>query len=273
MFNLPSTVALSTAPWRGPRRRKRRNLLQRAQALQLFRSALVQGRRDWGSLIANVPALANWSTQRPHYEQSLRRWHQLYTATVSEAMMAASLETAAFVCFAVDALGARTVADFGSGFSSVALRAHAQRRAELTVWSVDDDAFWLEKTGAFLRRHGLNYERMLNWPDFAAGAGPHSLDVILHDLGDMRTRRRVLPTLWEHLAPGGVMILDDMHKPIYRQAALRFSAEQTAQNGAGSYSLRAITADRFARYAWLMQKNAAEPTTAVANTLQYRSAN
>ncbi len=259
MFKLPGQVPLSTAPWRGPKRRKRRNLLARAQQKQQFNLAMLGGRRDWGRLINTLPALAGWASQRPLYMQALRRWHQLYTATVSEAMMAASLESAAFVCFTIDATGARVVGDFGSGFSSVALRLHAQRRPGLTVWSVDDDIFWLSQTGQFLRRHGLDDQRLLPWPDFAAGAGPQVFDVVFHDLGDMRTRRKALPTLWTRLQYGGLMILDDMHKPIYRAAALRFHARETGQASDSAYSLRSVTGDCFDRYAWLLRKNPAKP--------------
>ncbi len=256
MQNLPSLVPLSTAPWRGPKRRKLRNLLARDNQQRQFRLAALDGQRDWARAMADHPALRGWSAAKPRYVQALKRWHALYTATVSEAMMAASLESAAFLCFAVDAVGALVVADMGSGFSSVALRVHARRRPGLQVWSVDDDAYWLDRTGAFLRRHGLNADQRLSWADFAAGQGPGlgQIDLIFHDLGNMVTRRRVLPILWQRLAATGWVILDDMHKPIYRSAAIRFSVEPPFETGASAYSLRSLTVDRFSRYAWLLCK-------------------
>jgi hypothetical protein len=48
--------------------------------------------------------------------------------------------------------------------------------------------------------------------------------------------------------PGGLLLLDDMHKSAYRGQAL----ERLERAGLVHYSLKKITRDRFSRYAYLV---------------------
>ena len=242
----PQPDLISIAPFRGPFHRKRRNRLMRANERGAFRLAQAKASGEWGRLLAAVPGLAD--TDASLLTGRLQRLYAAYTAQVSEAMMAASLSACVTALRLVQATGAKRIADLGSGFSSVAFRAVLANPA-FQLWSVDDDAFWLARTGSFLGKRGLRRDGLMVWQDFAA-QGPETLDLIFHDLGDMVTRRSVLPLLWQKLAPGGVLVLDDMHKPVYRRAVRAFLADKPCD----SFSLQQKTGDQWGRYDWAVIK-------------------
>jgi hypothetical protein len=204
--------------------------------------------------VADLPALA---LRHPFFEApagrvreamaALAPAHREYTGTVSAAEHAASLELSGFTRAFVGALGPRAVMDTGSGFTSHVLRGWAaERGGAVRVVSADDDATWLERTRASLAAKGLSTEGLGLWKDVGAPAPPASFDLVLHDLGSMATRLETLPTVLALVRPGGWLVLDDMHKPEFRAAALAYLASR----GLLAYSLRALTGDALGRYAY-----------------------
>ena len=143
--------------------------------------------------------------------------------------------------------GVWKVVDLGSGFTSWALRDWAQGR-DVTVHSVDDSPEWLEKTRGYLAERGFTDDRLHVWPEFAAGGFEGSFDLVVHDLGFMDTRFEVLDTVVGLARPGGLVLLDDMHKPDFRDKALT----HLEAKGLAAYSLKRITRDRLTRFAYAL---------------------
>jgi predicted O-methyltransferase YrrM len=134
------------------------------------------------------------------------------------------------------------VADLGSGFSSMALPVGS---GSAEVWSVDDDAERLRRTDEFLAAQGMPGQRLDTWDDCIGTAPLAGFDLVVHDLGSMRTRLEALPQVIALVAPGGILVLDDMHKGSYAQAA----ASLIRAAGFDRYSLRRFTRDRLGRFA------------------------
>jgi predicted O-methyltransferase YrrM len=139
------------------------------------------------------------------------------------------------------------VVDLGSGFTSFVLRTWAASSGA-EAWSVDDSAEWLERTRAYLGEKGVSSERLLTWEQASGAGGPRGFDLVLHDMGTMETRARTLEAALDLAAPGGVVILDDVHKPEYRAVAkAALEARQLPW-----YSLKPWTRDGICRYAWMV---------------------
>jgi predicted O-methyltransferase YrrM len=170
-----------------------------------------------------------------------------YCREVSTPEMAVSLRSAALLAALCRLSHPRRILDTGSGFSSFVLRRVAPASEPPQVWSVDDDARWLARTAAFLRRHGLPEGRLLAWEDFVT-SGERDFDLIFHDLGRAeRIRLDVLPDVCRRLARRGLLLLDDFHKRAYRGAARRILSAA----GLAPVPLRHHTLDGFGRFAAL----------------------
>lgn len=118
----------------------------------------------------------------------------------------------------------KSILDFGSGFSTVMLaylNKHKHMKAKVT--SVSSTANGLEKASAYLDKRSLKVHALVLLDSFDFKGG---YDLILHDIGDMKQRAKLLPTVWEMLNPGGWIILEDMQNPKYRRLANRFLQNQ-----------------------------------------------
>ena len=90
--------------------------------------------------------------------------YTLYVNTVSSFQMALSLESAALVWALCDERRPAKIVDLGSGFSSFVLRHWAKVSGrEVEVWSVDDDAEWLQKSKEFCASTGVSTEKFSTW--------------------------------------------------------------------------------------------------------------
>jgi glycosyltransferase involved in cell wall biosynthesis len=171
--------------------------------------------------------------------------YQDYLARVSGYGMPISFELARFLLAALFERQPPRILDLGSGFSTCVFRLYARLEAyPTTVWSVDHDAVWLEKTGAFLKRHALSAGNLVPWNSF----DERDFDLILHDLGHMDTRADPLERVLSLARPGGVVVLDDMDR---RDYALRVS--QAADRAGFDYAdLSSATRDGGGRFAGLL---------------------
>lgn len=192
--------------------------------------------------------------QVDHYEEQakpvLGYWaerHRRYITDVSSEVMAASLESAAFLQVFCDWAEPSRVADLGSGFSSWLLREWAAAH-DAVVWSVDDDAEWLERTRHLLEENGLETRHMELWSQFVS-ANPGAFDLVFHDAGSMEFRLENLPRVCELVREGGWLIIDDVHKPTYRRGVQEFFETRDVE----VFSLRSCTLDRLTRYAYLIR--------------------
>lgn len=177
-------------------------------------------------------------------EAPLRFPYQRYVTGVSHPAHAISLQLAFYLWDLVDSTRPSRVADLGSGFSSYVLRLYAKNHApEMEVWSVDDDAGWLEKTRVFLDSEDVSTDNLVLWEDF----GEHSFDCVLHDLGTMDTREATLSSAIGLVRPGGALVLDDLQMPSYRQ----FVEQSLERRGIAYESARDQTYDLIGRYSWI----------------------
>jgi predicted O-methyltransferase YrrM len=190
--------------------------------------------------IDDATLAANKIVLQPYFDE--------YVREVSVADMAASLELATFIYTACQANRYSKLLDTGSGLSSFVFRLYARGQPGVTVWSVDDDAAWLEKTRTFLTKHGLSVENVVELNDFLA-LKERDFDCILHDLNFVDVRIKYVDRILDLARPGGFVVFDDVHKPDYRLEVLSllkhrrasvFSVKPVTQDGFGRFSLAAL---------------------------------
>jgi len=208
-----------------------------------------RAKADVERVVARLPELAAFEARAPESAARYADAHGVYVSSVSKANHAASLEFCVLVDLLVRLRSPRRVVDLGSGFTSFLLRTWAAETPDdpPEVWSVDDHAGWLEKTRGWLGEQGLNDEHLVTWDDFV-GNNPGNFDLVLHDMGSMETRARTLDAVLDLSAPGGLVVIDDVHKPDFR----RFAIERLEARGQPFFSLKAWTRDSLTRYCYLV---------------------
>lgn len=167
-----------------------------------------------------------------------------YVFEVSAPEHAVSLPLASFLLTLCETAEPAAAADLGSGFSSFVLRRYAGAAPGRRVVSADDDPDWLAKTSGFLASSGLPTDGLVEWSDFAAA--DETFDLVLYDLGHWRRRFDALPRALAALAPGGVIVLDDLHVERYREHVV----DVLRSAGLRAYDLAPYTADELGRIAW-----------------------
>jgi len=185
--------------------------------------------------------------------------HGPYAREVSTPEYAISLELAAFLLVLCRQRRPARLVDLGSGFSSFVFRMHqAHDEGGATVWSVDDDPAWLERTAGFLRHHHLRTDRLVGLQEFL-GTGQRSFDLVLHDLNAIESpvRSALLPRALELASAGGTIVVDDLNGYPYR------SRVRTACRKAGVrlVNLRAHLLDDRRRYPGAVVARAPPPVS------------
>jgi len=84
------------------------------------------------------------------------------------------------------------------------------------------------------------------------GAPEGRWDFIFLDLGHTPQRADYLPTAWERLREGGLMLIDDVHHAPYRARVAEFLAGVPHER----IDVHEATRDKFGRYAWLVRRAA-----------------
>ncbi len=211
----------------------------------------LRGRRDDDALRERMPAMTEYDALATVSRDRLAAHHARYIASVSTDIMAASLELSTFLDVFCTIGKPAKVVDLGSGFSSWVLRSYAASAdPSPEVHSVDDHEGWLERTRAYLEAQGVRTDNLWHWPAFISSVEPGSFDLVLHDMGSMEFRASSLPQVLTLARPGGHVVLDDVHKPDYRKHVEGVLAE----HGLEYLSLKRITCDNKARYAFLVFK-------------------
>ena len=174
-----------------------------------------------------------------------------YCRDVSTGEMALSLKAGSLLLALCDQKRPARAVDTGSGFSSYCLRLYArQAQHSMEVWSVDDAQPWLARTAEFLKAKDLAAEKLMTWDDFAAG-DLKDFDLVLHDLGTLKTRLRTLPEMMKRLAEGGLLLLDDVH---HRRRLWDPAMKIFADRGFEVVTLRSLTLDGFGRWSCLASR-------------------
>lgn len=179
-------------------------------------------------------------------DHELRAVYDRYVAEISSWDWAVAWRTALALDALCDALRPRRILDLGSGFSTyVECRWVRQAQSDTGIVSVDDSAEWLETTRAFLAGDGLSCELIER--DDLGSLPDQSFDLAFDDMGRIEARADAIDTLVRVMAPGGVVILDDMNVRGYR-ADVRARLERA---GWPLYSLRTQTIDERGRFSML----------------------
>jgi len=177
----------------------------------------------------------------------LRDAHRTYTTTISTQGMALSLETAALIWSLCNTRKPTSLLDLGSGFSSYVLRRWAHQAEDLvTVGSVDDDEVWLYKAEEFCREQEVPGGNFATWDAFKETN--LRFDFIVYDLGRMKTRFENIGNALNLLKPGGLVVIDDMHKFNYSNEVRRVLAER----GMSAVDMKLATIDEHeGRHCWV----------------------
>ena len=135
----------------------------------------------------------------------------------------------------------KTVADFGSGFSSFAIRKYCPN---VINDSYDTDVTWLKKTEGYLKKEGVRHDRLHHYnADF-----PENFDLIVWDLKGSYFRRQEFLKIKEKFA-NSICIIDDCHDPSYIEMCRTLAAKD-------GWDLKEITEikDEFGRYVSILRR-------------------
>lgn len=175
--------------------------------------------------------------------EKLKPYYEQYVKEVSRADMAASLELAAFMYTLCQVNHYTKLLDMGSGLSSFVFRLYAKENPDTTVFSVDDDAAWLEKTKDYLKQHQLGVENIFTLKQFLKSK-EEGFDCILHDLNFVEVRINYIEYVMRIAKSKGLVILDDVHKPDYLLSIIIKLKKLNVK----MYDLKPITFDSYGRY-------------------------
>ncbi len=182
-------------------------------------------------------------------KEMLRPYYDQYVRDISSADMAASLELASSMFTICKVNQYKKLLDMGSGLSSFVFRLYAKETPGVTVYSVDDDAAWLEKTKDFLTQHKVGIEKMYTLEQFLK-SGESGFDCILHDLNFVEVRINYVEKLMNIVKPDGLIIFDDVHKPDYLFALL----SKLKSIPSKIFTVKPVTNDRYGRFALAVVK-------------------
>jgi predicted O-methyltransferase YrrM len=173
----------------------------------------------------------------------LKKYYDMYVKEISSADMAASLELAVFMFTICKLNNYKKLLDLGSGLSSFVFRLYAKENSDVEVYSLDDDAAWLEKTKSFLQQHQLDVKNMYTLEQFLK-LNEGAFDCILHDLNFVEVRINYIERIMKMVSQNGIVILDDVHKPDYLFALLtKLNTLHTKV-----YNVKPLTSDVYGRF-------------------------
>jgi predicted O-methyltransferase YrrM len=218
---------------------------QHGSPLSVVRSAVRVGEVSVGALhglmLGRAHGFPSLIDALARHRGELAAMHHAYATEVSAPNHAVSLPAAAMLAALIEVRSPRRVLDLGSGFSSYVVRAYAPLDCE--VVSVDDSPAWLARTQAYLGQQGVADRGSLVDIEWLHG-DDSSFDLVFNDMGHMPTRCRWLPEVVRHIAPGGVMLIDDYQKFRYRELVKAYARIE----GAAVMSLRRWTRNDFGGY-------------------------
>lgn len=144
------------------------------------------------------------------------------------------------------------ILELGSGISTFAIGLALEEEEEKSVRnsfldSFDGDPIWAQRTESFIEDRGYFSQTVSSLEHFAGGDPYH---MAFLDVGGLDRRIELLPKVWDRLAAGGYLVLDDMHKHAYATQAWAFIHGRPHVR----WDVYELTLDRYLRHAWLVQK-------------------
>ncbi len=208
-------------------------------------AARYEGKRDKKRMHKLIPEFHEYEKLAQASLKELQPYYKEYVSKISPADMVLSLELSCLLHTLCKIKAPQVLIDLGSGFSSFVLRLYAlHANTSVTVYSIDDNSVWLERTRAFLVKHQLNSNMLLTWSEFCNMNRPKA-DIVLHDLGSVSKRSETLENALGLIQDDGFLILDDIHKDGYNIEARK----TVSRLGFHLWSLRHYTLDTFGRFA------------------------
>jgi len=174
----------------------------------------------------------------------LRKKHNEYINTISSPEMAASFELCILLYKLAITSKPKMALDLGAGFSSYVLRLASHNSTNFTVYSIDDDSAWLQKTISYLKANELQTNNVMSMDDFKK-LPDLNFDLILLDLNFVEVRKDYIDPSISMLNKNGLLIFDDTHKIEY----LRIVKEKSLKNNINLFDFKNSTLDSFKRFA------------------------
>ncbi len=222
-----------------------RRLIREGREARARRRRAREDMRELAELKRALPGFDGIETAARAASSELDGNWRAYVTTVSSPTMAASLELSALILAIARIFRPQRVLDLGSGFTSYVLRSYAREAGGVTVVTADDDAEWLERTRVYLAAAGLSTGEMWLWDELSRSA-PQPFQLVVHDLGSkLSVRAGALPRALELTASDGLLVLDDLHRKMYRDTAPGICRRA----GRRLLSARTLSLDAYERYA------------------------
>jgi len=195
-----------------------------------------------------IPQLRNYSKLAGESRTKLQPYYDEYISDISSNDMAISFELAVFLTVMCKIFKPKSILDLGSGFSSLIFRSYQLNAAvKPVIWSIDDSPVWLDKTRGYLAKHDLPTENLDDWHSFIK-QNRGTFDLILLDLSTIDFRKKILKEVLALAHPGGMVVLDDVHKEHYGS----FVKKVLNESNCNYDSLRFWTKDKLGRYSMLV---------------------
>lgn len=194
------------------------------------------------------PEFINYHNQINEIRKEILPYYEIYISSISNPIMAISLELSVLIIFLCNMIKPKRILDLGSGFSSFLFNYYSLHAiSKPSIFSVDDNPEWLQKTDMFLKNYDLKAENLISWEDFCKSKYD-KYDLVLHDLGLQQLRKESLINILPLVNHGGILLLDDMHSVPYGP----FARNLLIQRGMEYYNLKYYTKDRFNRFTYLV---------------------
>ena len=174
--------------------------------------------------------------------KEIKETYKEYCDTVSKYGHPMSIESVIWMVDLINEGGFKKIADFGSGFSSYAIRKYCN----VENHSFDTDAGWLEKTKNYLEQKSLTTDNLFVHNDESIA---EDYDLVLWDLGNKDFRKTEFLRLIGYFQ-NSTCIIDDCHDPRY--------INMCRELGRGDdWDLEEITevTDEFGRYVSVLRRS------------------
>ena len=194
------------------------------------------------------PEFINYHYQINEIRNEILPYHEIYISSISNAVMAISLELSILLIFLCNMIKPKRILDLGSGFSSFLFNYYSIHAiSKPTIFSVDDNPGWLQKTDFFLKKFNIEPDNLISWEDFNKSKY-EKFDLVLHDLGSLQLRKESLRNVIPLVNNGGILLLDDMHLIPYGP----FARNVLKQLDLEYYNLKYYTKDKINRFSYLV---------------------